>query len=92
MVELVNIDGLFEYYSSEFQGLKILFRKNKSSEEIEVRLDDNFAKAMGFESIKNFIIRCVSGLDIAPQWAKVLDDGSFVITTPNIWPMSESKN
>lgn len=47
-------DNIFEYISSFFEGIEIQFRKNIFTGEIDIMLDDNFAKANGSDNLRKF--------------------------------------
>ena len=71
--------GILKY---DYNGLPITFRASADRRIIEIKFDDNFAKANGYDSRDAMIteIRSTSPMTIGiiiPEWLNVSDKGEF---------------
>lgn len=47
-------DAIFEYFFEVFDGMGFNFRLNKNTGEVDMMLDDNYAKVNGLDSLRQF--------------------------------------
>lgn len=73
----------------EYDGLPITFRVWKAEPTIEVKVDNNFAKANGYESVSKMFKEGIGGKEIiaklgrVPEWLIVTEDGGFYMDATN---------
>ena len=81
MAKVEHSDSRFIYYSDEFEGLKITLRVVRATGEVHILLNDNFAKANGYENVASLInagtLDYGEPIMLASRWVKVDVDGSF---------------
>lgn len=81
MAKVEHSDSRFVYYSDEFEGLKITLRVVRATGEVQILLDDNFAKANGYKDVGSLVNSAllVNGMPVAlaSRWLSVGLDGSF---------------
>lgn len=69
----------------DFEQLPITFKVWKEEPIIEVKIDDNFAKANGYKSVAEMFKEGVGGREIikelgrVPEWLRVTEDGGFYL-------------
>lgn len=75
-----------DYFIKEmdFNGIPILFRVWKNYPEVEIRANNNLAKANGFKSIPEMMKEALGledyqRLKVFPEWIKVTEDGEFLL-------------
>ena len=69
----------------EYENLPITFRVWKDNPIIEVKIDNNFAKANGYESVSKMFKEAqgakeiIAELSRVPDWLRVTEDGGFYL-------------
>lgn len=69
----------------DYENLPITFRVWKDNPIIEVKIDNNFAKANGYESVSNMFKEAQGAKEIIaelgriPEWVRVNEDGDFYL-------------
>lgn len=69
----------------DFEQLPITFKVWKEEPIIEVKIDDNFAKANGYKTVSEMFKEGIGGREIVeemgrvPEWLRVTEDGGFYL-------------
>ena len=78
---------MYKYFTKEFEGKEISFRYAVEADELDIKFDNNFAIANGYESADSLakdllepsqyqeMIETFNGL---PEWVRMMDDGYYV--------------
>ena len=90
-MELIEDTGRFYIFQWEYDGLPITFRKWRHTDEfVEIRVNENFARANGYESVSDMIAKTVGEAKMRelfggiPDWIKAFPDGEFAFVGRDI--------
>lgn len=82
---IVKCTEQYNLVVEDFENLPITFRVWKREPTIEVKIDNNFAKANGYSSVSDMWKNGIGGKEIVkelgrePKWLRVTEDGDFYL-------------
>lgn len=69
--KIISKDAHFEYFQKEFLGWPITIRRYLATGDVDLMLDDNFAKANDFADLREFL-SAATGVELSEENAKAL--------------------
>ena len=94
MMKEFSKDSKYLYFKYNYEGLTITFRRRIGTDDVDVLLDDNFAKANGYSNVRGFLVTVfganASAKDIdllatKLKWLRVCEDGIYYLANvPNV--------
>lgn len=84
-VEITKEADSYEYYTSNYRGVELLFGKHKETGEVYVKFTNSLAMCLGYANIHSMIILDAHMNHIfqqtfqIPRWLKVEEDGSLTV-------------
>lgn len=82
---IIKCTEQYNLVADDYDGMPIVFRVWKDKPIIEVRIDNNFAKANGYSSVATMFKEAEGGKEIVsqlgrvPKWLRVTEDGGFYL-------------
>ncbi len=69
--KIISRDARFEYFQKEFLGWPITMRRHLTTGDVDLMLDDNFAKANDFADLREFL-SAATGVELSEGDARAL--------------------